>query len=328
MHYKQSETIKTLLEKPKTIFINCHRSPDCDSIGSALALGEALETMGKTVSYMCPSPIPEAFTFLEGIEKVQTVNFDSIDFSQFDLAFFIDSSSEDQISDSKEFRLPNIPTIIIDHHVTNKLGADAVIVDPTASSTAEILYRVLEDLKLPITQTMATALFSAVETDSVSFRYARGPQTFDIAGKLVAEGADRKAFIQSFYNTLHIDVLTLLGKMLDRMELHAEHRFVYTAIPYGLYEEYGKHEETKEIMANMFIQSVKGADFGFVALEKEPGKVSVSFRSKADTDISGLAKSLGGGGHKNAAGAKIEGKFEEVLEKLVEAAKKLQNLNK
>jgi len=216
MHYKQSATMRQEIEKASSILLNCHRNPDCDSIGSALAMARALEAKGKKTTIVCPSDIDQMFHFMKGADKIQTIDFGTFDFQTFDLLIFLDSASLGQITNDNNAKLPQIPTIIIDHHETNDIEGTVRLVDSKASSTAEIVLRILQDIELPVTPTMATALFAAVETDTVSFRYAVDPEsTLRAAADLITAGADRDLFVGAIYNNYHIDVLRLLGKIFE-----------------------------------------------------------------------------------------------------------------
>ena len=323
MYYQQSQKLLEKIKSAKKILINCHRSPDCDSIGSALAMSEAALSLGKECLVVCPSEVEEIFYFMKGAEKIKTINFSEFDFKAYDLFILLDSSSEEQITDVKGMKLPGIPRLIVDHHVTNIIEGDVVLVDADSPATAQIVFNIFSDWKQEITPTMATALLAGLATDTVFFKYASRPESaYRTAAELIARGADQSKFVQAIYNNHHIDAIRLLGKMLDRINFDVENKFVWVAVPYALFEEYGKHDEAKEIASNLFIQSIQGAEFGFIAFEKTPGRLSVSFRSKGKIDVAALAKQLGGGGHKNAAGLTIEGEFEDLIEKITTEAKK------
>ena len=321
MKYKESAALLEKIKKAKKVLLNCHRSPDCDSIGSSLAMAEAVRSFGAETTIICPSEVEEHFYFMEGADKIKTIDFSSFDFSVFDLFILLDSSSEEQITDKKGMLLPPIPRLIVDHHVTNIIEAGVRLVDADAPATAQIVFDILNDWQQKISPSMATALLAGLATDTVFFKYASRPESaYRTAAALMAAGADQQTFVRAIYNNHHIDAIRLLGKLLDRINFDAENKFVWAAVPYALFEEYGKQDEAKEIAANLFIQSIRGAEFGFIAFEKKPGRLSVSFRSKGKVDVSALAKSLGGGGHKNAAGLTIEGEFEELLEKIIRKA--------
>lgn len=322
MFYPQSPKILSAIKKSRRIIINIHPHPDLDAVGSALAMGHALKKMGKKDwQIICPEKIRENFSFLKGFEKVKTVDFLTFGFSQFDLLLILDASSYDRVTGDKKIFLPKIPKIVIDHHKTNELDGDIRLVDLKASATAEIIYRLFNDWQMDIPKEAATAIFSGIVGDTVFFRYtADSRSTFKIAADLIDKGADKNLLMEKFYNNYQVSFLKLLGKFLEKIEFDKKRKFIWSAIAYEEYKKLGRPVSSQSLVADMFFQSVKDADFGMSMLEREPGKLSVSFRSKPHFDVSILAKRLGGGGHKNAAGATLYGSFNEVVKKILRVA--------
>ena len=115
-----------------------------------------------------------------------------------------------------------------------------------------------------------------------------------------------------------------MGEFLTKMkkETSPAGDFVYSIMDYQTFVKFGKHRGARETVSNLFARSIKGFDFGFIAVEYEKEKFAVSFRSKKDTDVSEIAKKLGGGGHKNAAGATIYGNIDQVIGNIILAIDK------
>ena len=111
MNYKESKKILAEINKAKNILLNCHKGPDPDSIGSALALFLVLKNMGKNVEIICPNPIFTYIKFLKNADKIKTVNFSDFDFARYDLFITQDSGSWQIVSADENFPLPNIPII-------------------------------------------------------------------------------------------------------------------------------------------------------------------------------------------------------------------------
>ena len=112
-----------------------------------------------------------------------------------------------------------------------------------------------------------------------------------------------------------------MGKFLDKLQFDKMGKFVWSAVSHEEYSALGKPVGGQSTIADMFFNSVSGADFGIALLEIEKGEVNISFRSKWDTDVSVLARTLGGGGHKNAAGATLFGDFNNIIKKVLNKAK-------
>ena len=315
-HYLQSKSILEEIKRANNILINVHRNPDLDSIGSATAMYQALIKIKKQVTLVCPHKIPENFKFLKGADKVMTIDFSNFNFSSYDLFLILDSGSYDIVTGSKEIKLPDVKKIIIDHHLTNN-WTDYVyrLLDTKASATAEIVYGMLKDWRVDIDGDISTSLLSGIAGDTVFFKYPKDPAvTFSNVSELMKLGADYNLLIEKFNDSLSFGFVKLLGEFLKNMKQGAG--FVWSAVDYITFEKYGKPRGVRETVADSFFRSIKNIKFGVALIEEEKGKFAVSFRSKKNTDVSVIAKKLGGGGHKNAAGATIYGNIDQVTNKI------------
>ena len=145
MNYKESAKILKEIKNAKKILVNCHRGPDSDSVGSAIALSRVIKELDKDATIICPSDIPADLMFLDGADRVKRVNFSSFDFSNYDLFFIIDSSTYAMVTGLKDNDKPSINTVVIDHHISNEKFGKINLVDAKTTSTGEILYKVFED---------------------------------------------------------------------------------------------------------------------------------------------------------------------------------------
>ncbi|MFA6016838.1 MAG: bifunctional oligoribonuclease/PAP phosphatase NrnA [Patescibacteria group bacterium] len=319
-HYPLSKSILEEITKAQNILINVHRNPDLDSIGSATAMYQALIKMGKKVALVCPHEIPENFKFLKGADLVQTIDFKTwadTEVRPYDLFLILDSGSYDVVTGSKEIRLPNIKKIVIDHHRTNNFTDVNIILYDELAATCEIIYQMFVDWGIEIDPNMATSLFSGIAGDTVFFKYGENTKlSFKIAMKLLDLGADKNKLIEQAFDSFDFDLVKTMGEFLGKME--KGNGFVYSIMDHKTFIKFGKHRGARETVANLFARSIKGFDFGIMAVEYEIGKFAVSFRSKKNTDVSVIAKKFGGGGHKNAAGATIYGTIDQVTRKIKE----------
>jgi len=325
MNYKESQEILSEIKKAKKVLVNCHFNPDPDSIGSALAMYRVLEKSRKDAKIVCPSSeIDNSLNFLSDFGKIRKgLDFSSFDFSKYDLFITLDSSSWEMVSGLKDFVKPTIKVIVIDHHITNNLCGDINIVDPKVTSTAEILYLIFCDWKVDIDEKIANYLLAGIIGDTGAFSFPNsGKETLRIAADLIDEGANKDEILQHLYRTKPFGLFKFYGEALRNIKLDKKGRFVWVAVPYKIYKRFG-FPLAKESLANLFAQVVDGTDFGFVIVEREPQKVSVSFRSRTGIDTSKIAKELGGGGHRLASGAKIEGlSFKDAVDKILYVARK------
>ncbi len=325
MNYPESQQILEEIKKASKILLNCHRHPDSDSIGSALAMMHALTSLGKEVEIICPSEVsPQSINYLSGFDQISLgVNFKEFDFSKFDIFLTLDSSSWDMVTATKDFIPSGIRTIAMDHHLTNVKYADFNLVDNKRTSTAELLFSVLEDWEINITSDIANCLMVGIIGDTGAFRYpGADARTLYIGAKLIELGADKDRAINAIYRSDSFELLKFYGEVLSRFQIDKEFRFVWSAIPFEVYKKLNDGLLAKESAASLFSQVVDGTDFGFVAVEQEEGKLSISFRSRTGFNTSQVAKELGGGGHIYASGAKIELPFDEAVAKVLEVSRK------
>lgn len=327
MNYKESVKILEKIKKAKKILVNCHRGPDSDSVGSALALSKVLKNLGKEVAIVCPSDIPSDLKFLSGADSIKRVNFSTFDFSKYDLFMVIDSSTYSMVTGLKDNDKPTIETIMIDHHYSNDKFGNINLIDAKSTSTGELLYKIFEDWKIEIDKDTAECLLTGIIGDTGSFQYQNvGEGTLRIAASLMDLGADKDKIIYNIYRNIDFKEVKMWGKFIESMKI--EDGFVWSAISLTTYKDFGEYPYAKEDVANLFFPIVKGTDFGMVMVETSDQVLSVSFRSRSGFDVSKIAQEVGGGGHKAAAGARIEGlPFSQAVDKVVTAARKYAKKN-
>ncbi|HTK03766.1 MAG TPA: bifunctional oligoribonuclease/PAP phosphatase NrnA [Alphaproteobacteria bacterium] len=332
MNYKESKLILEEIKKAKRIILNCHKSPDPDSIGSALATRQVLLGLGKEVEVVCPSEeLPQNLNYLNGFSNIKTgVDFGKLDYSKFDLFLTLDSSSWDQVTGLKDNVTKKIKIITIDHHLTSTKYGYINLLDSKITSTGELLFSIFEDWKVKISKNIADCLMCGIVGDTGAFRYpGAGERTFEVASKLMKLGADKDKAVHILYRSEPYELIKFYGETLTRVQIDKKHKFVWSAIPYEIYDKLGKPAVAKEAAASLFAQVVEGTDFGFIAVEKEKGELSISFRSRTGFNTSEIAVYLGGGGHIYASGARINGlPFDDAVEKVLAAARKFASKHK
>lgn len=318
-NYPSSKSILDEIKKANNVLINVHRNPDLDTVGSATALYQVVtKILKKKVTLVCPHEIPENFKFLKGANTIKTVDFGEWAGTRpalTDLMLILDSGSYDVVTGDKEINLPDIKKIIIDHHRTNNWDNYLVkLLDTEASSTAEIVYQMMKDWQIEIDPAMATSLFAGIAGDTVFFKYEKNAKkTFRIATELLDLGADKDKIVEHSFDSFDFGLIQLIGEFLTNIQ--KGDGYVYSILNNETFIKFGKQRGAREIVANLFARSIKGFDFGIMAIEYEIDKFAVSFRSKS-VDVSVIAKKFGGGGHKNAAGATIHGNIDQVIEKI------------
>ena len=325
MNYKESQDILTKVKKAKRILVNCHRGPDPDSVGSALAITYVLKNMKKEVKIACPSEkIYDEVSFLKNYQNIQkNVDFRQINFTDYDLFLALDSSDWGMVTPDIKMPGSEIDLVVIDHHHTNTCFGALNLIDEEMSSTAELVYLMFVDWGVKIDKDTATALLTGIIGDTGIFKYPNTSyQTLDVSCKLMKAGAQKNLIIENLYRNYDFRLIKFWAEALSLAQEDRENRFVYSMIPFEIFEKWGKPGNAKELTADLFTQSVRDTDFGFVALEKQKNKVSVSLRARKNFDTSFIAEELGGGGHKAASGATVEGlPFESAAEKILKVAR-------
>jgi phosphoesterase RecJ-like protein len=329
MKYKDSRNILRVLKKSKRILINIHRHPDSDGVGSALAFYEFLIKLRKEVKVICPNELTEDNLFLPFSEKVEKVDFNTFDFTNWDTFLVLDSSNWDMVAGDSGIKVPEINIILIDHHITSKRFGNINLIDEIVSSASELVYFLFRDWRVKLTESISQNLLAGIICDTGILQYPNvTPQTLEATRDLIIKGANKNVIVENLYRNYPFNQLKLWGEILNKMQFDKESKFVYSAVPNDIYKKYNEPVGGKETAASMFCPVVKDSDFGMIMIEQEKNNLSVSFRSKKDFNVAEIAEALGGGGHILAAGVTIKGmEFEKAVEKVLSVAKKYAQKN-
>jgi phosphoesterase RecJ-like protein len=310
-----AELLAPLRRAPGRALMLGHVHPDADVLGTLLALGMALEARGWQVVYGGPHPPPEALSFLPGLERYTRLT--KID-GRFDLAVLTDCPNPARAEGLFEQARQATDTVLdIDHHPDNRRYGDVNWIEPRAAATGELIYAVLKALDAPLTPGIATNLFTAIHTDTGSFRYSNvTPRTFAIAAELVDAGAEPGVVSNALYERRHREHLRWLGVVLTRVEVTPDGRIAWVALPAGLVPE--SFIEAEDLVNYpRSIESVRVA----CLLRERDGRIKVSLRGKGDVDVNKIAARFGGGGHPNAAGCTVAGTLKDATDAVLTAVR-------
>lgn len=322
MNYEQSSEILKEVKKAKNILVNLHRGPDLDSFASAISIYYFLKSLDKNVNVVVvsTSELPEELLSKEESKLISLVDYSSFDFSKYDLFISPDSASWQQIVDNPTVKIPKIDIVVIDHHPTNDRFGKINLIEENAASCSEIVYKLFEDWRFSIDKNIAEILLAGIIADTGGFAFSDNSQTLRIAADLMDKGANKTVIIDRLFRTKRFEILKYWGEYLSRMEIDRKHNFIWTALPYSIENKY---KIGTSDFATVFASSVEETNFGIVMSEDVRNVLKISFRSRNNTDVSKLAQLLGGGGHKAAAGAKIEGlSFDKAVETVLDVARK------
>jgi bifunctional oligoribonuclease and PAP phosphatase NrnA len=310
-----ADVVAALDRAPGRALMLGHVHPDADVLGTLLAIGEALQARRWSVVAGGPHPAPGALAFLPGVEGYQVLK--TLE-GAFDVVVLTDCPNPDRtegLIDAAKHASRHV--VNIDHHPDNRRYGTVNWIDVGAAATGEMVYRLLAGLELPLTPAIATNLFTAVHTDTGSFRYSNvTPRTFAIASDLVAAGADPAFVSGCLYERRPPDALRWLGEALARVEVSEDGRMAWLALPWGLVPE--TFVEAEELVN--YPRSVASVRVACLLRERD-GRVKVSLRGKGDVDVNRIAARFGGGGHANAAGCTVPGPLDRATRDVLDAVR-------
>ncbi|PZN12045.1 MAG: bifunctional oligoribonuclease/PAP phosphatase NrnA [Bacillota bacterium] len=299
-----------------------HLSPDGDSIGSTLALGLALERLGKRTVWISADPPGEQYRFLPGIERFRLWNEYEDDWSQYDAAILLDCADLDRVGPARA-AIDRIGRVInIDHHPSNRRYGDVNLIEPGAAAVGEITARLIDRLGVELDTAMAYGLYTAILTDTGSFQYeATRPDTLRLAARLLEAGVRPAEVAQAVFESRPLRVLRLLREALGTLEVGAGGRLAWMTVSRAMMDRIGAQRADTEGFVN-YPRSIAGVEVALLFIEEPDGRVRVSWRSNREVDVSKLAAVFGGGGHARAAGCTVPGPLErarvQVLQRVAE----------
>lgn len=299
------------IEQAGSIVLITHCNPDGDGIGSQLALYEALVSTGKQVSIRNRDGIPRIYTFLTHAEQVQKFDWSSSQDSP-DLIISLDCGSYKRLGVpqgiQKETTLVNI-----DHHVSNAKFGDINIVDARFCATGAMISDLLVSMQVKFSADISSAIYVALLTDTASFRHSNtSANVYRLAADLIDAGAQPWPISVAVYESKTLAGMKILMACLETLEIRDGGRSAWVYVNSEMYEEAGANVEDTEGLID-YARSISGVEVAVLIRHHElEDRWKVNFRAKTTANVGALANSLGGGGHKHAAGCVIGGSFDEV----------------
>lgn len=303
------------IDSADSLALACHVGPDGDALGSMLALAEAAARHGKevTASFGSPYVLPDNLSFLPTGHLVAPGEFPNAP----ELMVVLDVGSLDRLGELAKPAQEADKVIVIDHHVTNEGFGDIALIDPKSAATGELVFQLFGTLGWDVTPEEAQSLHTALVTDTGRFTYSNTtPHTLQVASELVALGAVPSEIGRHVYEEAPFGYLKAAGVAMGRAELDEELRVVSTVITEEELEandiDWGDTDNLIDLL-----RLAKEADTAVLIKGFSDGRVKGSLRSRGDTDVGALAASLGGGGHKLAAGFTVEGDVDAVRKQVI-----------
>jgi len=314
--------IETLTQS-REVFLATHENPDGDAIGSLLAMGLALEAMGKATTMFADSAIPAVYRFLPAVERIVHRFNEGL---RVDTAVVLDCSALVRCGRAATVAGAASVLICLDHHLTNTGFGHLRWIDPEACATAEVVYRLIKAMGVTIDKAMATAIYTGILTDTGSFRFANTNRAaFAICEEMVALGVDPYQAARHVYGTYSLGRIKLLNRALDSIELADDGKISIMTLTRDMLAETGTLAEDTEGLIN-YARRIEAVQLAALILEDpngHAGRYHVSLRADGQVDAGAIATSFGGGGHAHAAGFSFDGDLAHVKAKLASLAKGL-----
>ncbi|MDI6779371.1 MAG: bifunctional oligoribonuclease/PAP phosphatase NrnA [Bacteroidota bacterium] len=318
--------VKEIIQNNNKFVITSHVNPDGDSLGCELALARFLKKLKKSVVILNHNDTPAFYKFLDTNSELVKFNPDYHQkiILNADVIFIVDTNQPDRLRSLEPVVVQSKSTkVIIDHHLDADDFADFYLLDEDATSTAEILYNLLVSIDSSIIDhDIAQPLYTAIMTDTGSFRFPRtDTETHQIIADLLQYDVDPTAVYSQVYESWSLGRMRLLGEALDSLKTEYDGKLAFMVCTQKMFEA----TETTEVETDNFTNypmNIEGVQVGLLFNELDDG-IKISFRSKGDIPINELAKEFSGGGHKNAAGARLFNvKLEDIVKEVIKKARK------
>lgn len=309
----KTETAAILLANDN-FAITTHRRPDGDTIGSAAVLCMGLRQLGKQ-AYILENPeiTPKYAHLHQGLTKAAAAPGDFV--------VSVDVASDNMLPDC--FR--GLPIALrIDHHGFATAFTPMELVDPKAAACGEIIYHLLMQMGVTLDIPMANALYTAVSTDTGCFRYANTTaDTFAVAAACAKAGASIFSINQALFETNTLARLKVQSYLLEHAIFLQEGKVAVCALPRSVEAACGADEDDLDSISG-FPRTIEGVKFAVTIRENETNGVKMSVRAVPGQDAAAFCGQFGGGGHKGAAGARMDMTLEQAVEAVIKALPPVQ----
>lgn len=310
------DPLKALVASHRRFLIVSHSNPDGDAIGSELGLMRLLRAAGREAQIWNFHPSPGSYRALPGSTTIHVGATPPAGFPDaFDCVVVLECPTLDRTG--LESALAGLPLLNIDHHLGNSLYGVANWVDTSAPAVGVMVATLAREMGFVIDPETADCLLLALVSDTGGFRFSNAtPAAFEAAATLVREGARPEQVSQWLFESQPEGSVRLLGELLGTLALHAGGRVATVHLTRAMFDRAGAAAGDSEGLVDT-PRSIAGVEAVALLREIGPDQWKVSLRSRGPVDVQAIARRHGGGGHKNAAGCKVEGDLEALKSGLV-----------
>ena len=317
------DKFKELVENASCISLVTHPNPDGDAVGSSLGMCQILKNMGKEVYSIIPNAFPDFLGWMEDADKC--INFEKNAqqveqvLTKSELVICLDFNAISRLNGLGQLFASCVtaPKVLIDHHLFPEPEFDVEFSVLGVSSTCELVYHIAvrQGWKSFVSTSAAEALYAGIMTDTGSFSYSCStPTTFHIVADLINLDINKEKIHQVVYNTFSEERMRLMGYCLnEKMVVLKDYKAAYIALTLKDLNRFKHRSGDTEGIVNLPL-SIKDVNMSVLFTEQTDGTIKLSLRSKGEFSVNEFSrKYFYGGGHKNAAGGRIEMKMPEVL---------------
>ena len=332
----QLAQLNQLISHAQNILITCHKSPDGDAIGSSLGWADYLRSLGKDATVIVPDQYPDFLKWMPNTEKI--VRYDkhkekcNMLFKITDLIFCLDYNTPSRVDEMESSLVSSpAPKVLIDHHLDPNVPAVLTISQPEASSTSELVFRIVWQLGSfeRLSKQFAVPVYCGMMTDTGGFLYnSTRPEIYFIIGELLTKNIDKDKIYRNVYHNYSEDRIRMMGYVMYE-------KLVYVPKLHAAYYTLTKEEQKRfnflkgdaEGLVNI-PQQIKGLKLSISLREDsdKPNLVWVSLRSVDDFPCNKMAEEFfNGGGHLNASGGRVNGTMQDAVETVKKAFRAYEN---
>ena len=308
-----AQMLNNIIEKikdSKRSLVLAHQNPDGDTLGSMLALGAILKSLGHVVDHVISDPVPQIYKHLPFSDLVKTPHDKNLQ-KDHELAFSLDCGSMNRLGKAKPLWLNAKTTINIDHHISNENFAKINWIEAAATSTGQLVYWLAKDLGIKITKEISTLLYTTLLTDTGCFSNSNtNAEALFWGAELIKLGAEHDKIYRKVFLEKPIKSIKIFGVALSNLNLMENGQLIWTCVNKDVMKSFSATGEDTEDIAD-YMMRTKDVKIG-VFFREDENETKISMRSNIDFDVSKIAISMGGGGHKRAAGINIKSPFSEV----------------
>ena len=310
------QAILRVFAQHQSFALSTHVNPDGDALGSELALYSFLKDLGKQVKIFNTDIAPKSYRFLPFYDAILPAKVFEDDFPE--VLVVLDAGVLKRIGEYLSRSLvPTKAMVNIDHHTSAESFGDYNLVETDASSTSEIIYRLIRHHGTPIGKERALCLYTGIMFDTGCFRYSNStPVAHHVAADLIQEGIAVDEIYRAVYETLPIGTILLLREVFQTLGTTPDGKIGWLYATQEMFHKTGTIRDDVDGFIN-HIRSVDTVEVAILVSEQKNGESKASLRSQSSIDVGEIASIFGGGGHQRAAGCEIDAPCEEAIAQLV-----------